>query len=320
MATRTSPITADATPTGHQTAIATRDGLHLLTATGDDHLFRRRAVTAVAGDGEAIWVLTDGSDLHRLDDDGTTHVARLDHGVGTCLRVPDGSIWIGGDDARLWRVDGSTIEEVASFLHAPTREKWSTPWGGPPSVFSIDTHGPDLYVSVHVGGILRTSDDGGSWSPTIEIDDDVHQVAVDPNGTVWAATGRRGLAQSDDRGQTWRYHTSGLHATYLLAVAAGASDVLVAASSGHAAGDGVLYRFDGLAFTPCPLDSGDRLDGAIGPRQIAGVGDSFVVASPNGGVHTSRDGGRSWTRILHGVRGVNEVAMLAGEPMTGGRA
>jgi hypothetical protein len=167
--------------------------------------------------------------------------------------------------------------------------------------------GTDLYVSVHVGGIMR-SGDGASWMPTIDLHDDVHQVAVGPDGPVWAATGMRGLAESNDRGATWRYHTQGLHATYLLALAIVDDAVLVGASSGHAGRDGAVYRFDGSEFTRA---SGlpDRLGGAVGPRQLAGAGDEAVVALPDGDVFASSDGGRSWTRLMEGVRGVSEVTL-----------
>ena len=63
---------------------------------------------------------------------------------------------------------------------APTRAEWHTPWGGPPSVFSMASLGDDLFVSVHVGGILRSSDGGQSWEATIDLHEDVHQVVADP--------------------------------------------------------------------------------------------------------------------------------------------
>ena len=150
-------------------------------------------------------------------------------------------------------------------------EEWHTPWGGPPAVFSMASDGTDLYVSVHVGGILRSAD-GGSWVPTIDLHDDVHQVAVGADATVWAATGRRGLAESRDRGRTWQYHTEGLHARYLLTVATVGDGVLVGASSGHAGRDGAIYRFDGRRFERCRGLPGD-LHGAVGPRQLAADGD-----------------------------------------------
>ena len=47
------------------------------------------------------------------------------------------------------------------------------------------SHGDDLYVSVHVGGVLHSADDDGrTWRATIDLHDDVHQVVVDDAGTA----------------------------------------------------------------------------------------------------------------------------------------
>ena len=128
-------------------------------------------------------------DLHRLTGATVEHVASLGGGAsGICLTTHGGTVWVGGDSARLWRLDGDEFDEVRSFREAPTQPDWHTPWGGPPDVFSMASDGTDLYVSVHVGGILRSAD-GAAWTPTIDLHDDVHQVAVGPDGAVWAATG-----------------------------------------------------------------------------------------------------------------------------------
>src|SRR5205085_10971930 len=118
-----------------------------------------------------------------------------------------------------------------------------------------------------VGGILRSSDGGATWSDTIDLHVDVHEVVVDPSGTVWAATGERALAESRDRGQTWDFHSDGLHATYSLAVAVTNAGVLAGVSSGHAAHDGAVSMFDGSRFEPV-AGLPARFDGAVGPRQI----------------------------------------------------
>ena len=284
--------------------VATAGGLR--RAAGLD-LFEGERVTAVHADADALWVLVGKRDLYRLDGDSPELVASLEEAAGTCLGSHDGSMWIGGDRAALWFLRDGRLERVSSFDVAPTHEEWHTPWGGPPAVFSMASDGTDLYVSVHVGGILRSAD-GTSWTPTIDLHDDVHQVAVGPDGTVWAATGMRGLAESNDRGETWRYHTEGLHATYLLAVAVVNDAVLVGASSGHAGRDGAVYRFDGSGFARA---SGlpDQLDGAVGPRQLAGAGDHAVVALPDGDVFISDDGGRNWAAVMSDVGAVSEVVL-----------
>jgi len=270
-----------------------------------------RPVTSVALDGAVVYALVDGVELHRIDGDRVDRIARLTDGAGTAIHVYRGALWIGGTSAGLWRLDGTELTPVDSFLTAPTRPEWSAPWGGPPAVYSFASRGDDLYVSVHVGGIMRTSDQGRTWEATSDLHDDVHQVTAGPNGTLWAATGRRGLASSTDRGRTWSYHRDGLHATYLLTVAATGDQVLVGASSGPRASDGVIYRFDGEAFEPVGRPLPDELHGAVGPRRLAAAGHHAAVATPDGSLYVSTDGGHSWHRHLDDLDRVTEIAVAA---------
>src|SRR5205085_4798127 len=111
-------------------------------------------------------------------------------------------------------LDGGGNEPVPSFDEVEGRDAWHQPHGGPPAVrTSVADNEGRLYVNVHVGGIVRSDDDGRSWQPTIDIDNDVHQVATVPSqpGRIVAATAR-GLATSDDYGKTWRILDDGLHA------------------------------------------------------------------------------------------------------------
>jgi hypothetical protein len=292
----------------HRPAVGTADGLRLL---GDDGpaLLDGASVTAVHADGADLWVLVAGRELYRVVGERAELIASLEGKArATCVATHGGAVWVGGDLAGLWRLESGTLADVASFHDAPTRADWHTPWGGPPSVFSMASDGTDLYVSVHVGGILRTTD-GETWAATIDLHDDVHQVALGPDGAVWAATGYRALAESRDRGETWRYHSAGLHGRYLLAVAPVADGVLVGASSGHSARDGALYRFDGDRFHRAH-GLPDDLRGAIGPRKIAAIGEHAVVALPDGSVHASHDGGREWTPLASGPSEVNEVVLV----------
>ena len=266
------------------------------------------SITSIHPDDEGFWALVARRDLYRIVDGESELVASLDEPSGGVIGVHGGTVWVGGDDARVWRLDGAGLAEVTSFQEAPTHGEWHTPWGGPPDVFSFASDGTHLYVSVHVGGIVRTTD-GSAWTPTIDLHDDVHQVAVAADGTLWAATGMRGLAESRDHGATWRYHTRGLHATYALAVAPLPHGALVAVSSGHAAKDGGLYRFDGERFVRCAgLPS--ELHGAVGPRQLATAGDRAAVALPNGELYVSDDRGVAWTRVAEGLRSARDLTFL----------
>jgi hypothetical protein len=275
-------------------AVATARGL--VAPSGRLEALDGSAITAVHTSGEVTWALVGARQLYRLEGTRRRFIAELDDVAATCVVAHRGDVFVGGADARLWRLDDGVLEPVESFLAAPTRDRWYTPWGGPPDVYSMASFGDDLYVSVHVGGIMRSSDGGRTWEPTVDLEVDVHEVVADAGGGLWAATGMRGLAHSIDRGVTWSYHCRGLHAKYLLAVAATSDSVLVGASSGPFADDGAMYRFADGRFERC-TDLPTDLDGAISPRHIAARGDLAVVALPGGDVHASADSGRSWSLI-----------------------
>ena len=65
---------------------------------------------------------------------------------------------------------------------------------GPPLGIRSVTATPDgvLLVNVHVGGIVRSSDGGITWQPTIDIDTDVHQVCAHPTDPRMVGRGLRG--------------------------------------------------------------------------------------------------------------------------------
>ena len=290
-ATATATTTQDAPATEPFVLVAAQDGLHHGSRPAE-HLVGRAVNAVTATDPAAAWVLVDGTDVVRVTPERTEDIARLTDGRGLCIHLHRGTVFVGGKDARLWRLEGGDLVRVASFDHAPTRDQWTTPWGGPPDVFSMATHGDDLYVSVHVGGVLHSDDDGRSWRATIDLHDDVHQVVVDRDGTVWAATGRRGLARSTDQGRTWQYLTAGLHATYLLSLAVTDAGVLVSAQSGHAGPDTAVYllageRFDPVDGLPVPLPG-------VSPGHLAASGATAALVADDGGVHLSHDGGRTW--------------------------
>ena len=153
---------------------------------------------------------------------------------------------MGTTGAGLWRwTDGGPVR-VESFERMPGRDGWYTPWGDPPDTRSIaeDAGGP-LYVNVHVGGVARSTDGGASWSPTIDVDADVHQVVAHETcpGYVFAAAAE-GLWVSADGGDSWATETEGLHARYCRAVALTDDAALVSASTGPGGRRAALYRLD----------------------------------------------------------------------------
>jgi len=224
--------------------VGTADGLYELGARERRHL-NGHEITALAGDGGGWWALVDGGTLWRSPGDGSWEkVADLQDGPGTCLGVTRAGLLVGTAGAHLLHLDGRRLVRVEEFEQVEGRKEWHTPWGDPPDTRSISAdQAGGVYVNVHVGGVVRSTDGGRSWRPTLDIDADVHQVLAHPTRAhaVFAAAAV-GLGMSDDAGDSWRFETEGLHARYLRAVAVAGDHLLVSASTGPGGKRAALYR------------------------------------------------------------------------------
>ena len=293
--------------------IGTAEGLHEL---GDREAtaFAGREVTALAvEDGPGVWALLDGRVLVRREGNGPWQElgALPDTVEGTCLAATPGGLLVGTVGAGLWCWTGGHPVRVESFDRMPGREAWYTPWGDPPDTRSIAADaGGRLYVNVHVGGVARSTDGGASWSPTIDVDADVHQVVAHATcpGYVFAAAAE-GLWISADGGDSWATETEGLHARYCRAVAVTGDAVLVSASTGPGGRRAALYRRDlaGDRFERCrdglPEWFGDNLD----THCLAAEGREVVLGTEDGVVHASTDGGRTFSVLAKGLPPVRAV-------------
>lgn len=268
-------------------------------------------VTAlVRGDG-GLWAVTDGSRIWRLEDRAWREAGASGDVSLVCLLPTDGDVYLGAAEARLLRLEDGAPQPVGSFDGAPGRDTWYTPWGGPPDVRSLAAgRTGTLYVNVHVGGILRSDDRGGSWVPTIDVDADVHQVAVHPGEaeTVLAATAR-GLAVSADAGRSWAFHTEGLHAPYCRAVAALEDAVLVSASVGPFGGRAALYRFADGSFERCAEGLPEWFGDNINTHCLDAGGRRAAFGTSDGNVYASRDAGRTWDQVAEGLAPVTALVL-----------
>jgi hypothetical protein len=298
-----------------QALIGTSEGLHELGAR-EATAFAGREVTALAMDaGPGVWALLESRILARREaDGGWREVGALPDGVeGTCLGATRSGLLVGTTGAGLWRWTDGGPARVEAFERMPGRDGWYTPWGDPPDTRSLaEDAGGTLYVNVHVGGVARSTDGGASWSPTIDVDADVHQVTAHPAraGHVFAAAAE-GLWISTDGGDSWTTETEGLHARYCRAVAVTAGAVFLSASTGPGGRRAALYRRDlaGDRFERChdglPEWFGDNLDTYC----LAVSGPVVVLGTENGVVHTSADGGRTFSVLSKGLPPVRAVVL-----------
>jgi photosystem II stability/assembly factor-like uncharacterized protein len=297
--------------------VATDDGLHLVHGEGTtpaDDLAGRR-VLALAMDGERAWAIVDRRELWRSADGlRWSRAATVPGRNATCLAATRAGLWVGTARAHLLRLEHDRLVPVPSFDDAEGRDAWYTPWGAPADVRSISA-GADgtIYVNVHVGGVLRSTDGGAGWRPTLDIEQDVHQVLASASrpGLVLVAAAA-GFGMSRDGGDTWQWDNTGLHAHYCRAVALGEGAVLVSASTGHQGRRAAVYRrpfAEPEPFERCraglPEWFGDNVDTAC----LAALGSTVVIGSEGGCVFLSSDGGQRWQEVAKGLAPVRAVAL-----------
>lgn len=277
--------------------IGTSDGLYELEKPAG---LEGRTVTALAAEGPRLWAIADGTSLVRsANGGGWESVADVEGHRGQCvLPLDEADALVGTSEARLMRLRGARLEPVASFDNVEGRDRWYTPWGGPPDTRSLTraTSGR-TFANVHVGGIVR-SDGGEAWEPAgISVDSDVHQVLAHPSRpNVVLAACAYGLAVSDNGGDAWTFETEGLHASYCRAVAVSAETILVSASRGHRGEQAAVFRLigSGREFERCRDGLPEWFDDNVDTHCLAAGEGTVALGTTDGSVYVSTDDGATW--------------------------
>jgi hypothetical protein len=280
--------------------VGTASGVRELGPRPSTALEGRDVTAAVAAGGEA-WAVLDGRAVWHREGDGAWQEACVVEGARATWLFPAAiGLLVGTAEAHLLVLRDGHVERVEAFDAAPGRADWYTPWGGPPDTRSISGNADALYVNVHVGGIVRSTDRGQTWQPTIDVDADVHQVLLDPRSGLLLAATAGGLATSADGGETWQFATAGLHARYQRAVAVADGTVLASASTGPSGRQAAVYRRP-LAgdepFERCRAGLPDWFGANIDTGCLAAAGPAAAFGTADGEVFVSEDAGQSWRRL-----------------------
>jgi hypothetical protein len=290
-----------------------RDGLIAITGVNSKHELQGHAVRSLASDGKGgALAVVDGRMLHQRNASGAWRTLAVSESELSCSVTASGKIYVGTDDAEILRLDASgNFERLPGFAAVPGRETWYAGTAlidgkvlGPPlgiRSMTATCNGAVLLANVHVGGIPRSTDGGATWHPTIDIEEDVHEVrAHDTRPDVVAAAAATGLCISRDGGKTWTVEREGLHAPYCSAVAFAGTDVLVAASEDPFSAQGGIYRrpLDGSG-PLLPVGGGlpKWLDRGVDTAGIATHASTLALADRGGNLYLSEDTGRTWSRI-----------------------
>jgi photosystem II stability/assembly factor-like uncharacterized protein len=275
-----------------------------------------RAVTALVRCGKRISAIVDGHGLWEAHDgDAWRERAAISGPAATCLAATPSGLILGTEEAHLARFVDGPVMPVDSFETVEGRDKWYTPWGDPADVRSIAI-GADgaIYVNVHVGGVVRSRDDGQSWTPTVDIEADVHQVLAHPTSSeIVLVASAEGFGVSRDGGEHWDFSTSGLHAHYLRAVAVSDGTVLISASTGPRGRRSAIYRktLDGRdRFERCRDDLPEWFDDNIDTACLAASGPLVVFGTDDGRVFGSPDSGARWELLASELPRVRCVTIV----------
>ncbi len=281
--------------------------------------------------------------VHASADGGRTW-ERRDNGLAVrnvgCLasaRLPRGvRLYAGTEPAHLFCSDdlGLNWRELPALRSVPRVPWWFSP--APPFLphtkhITIDPEDPNtLYVSIEVGGLLKSADSGETWQEVPSEFMDVHRAVIDPRDTnhMYTPAGPQPPADVDglwvtlDGGSTWerlttKGHEMGGYLEGLVLRPQQPETMFMGASvrvprewlDTHFAGSSIARSRDG-GRTWEVLRNGlpDRLPSSIEALCLEDWGESCSVfaGTTDGEVFSSDDGGDHWSPIISGLAPISK--------------
>ena len=218
------------------------------------------------------------------------------------------------DEAAMARLSSShDVERLIGFDNVPGRDGWFG--NGPPlhiRAVTTTADGTAIMAAVHVGGIPRSLDGGATWTPTIPVEYDVHEVRAHASSPLVAAATAVGLCVSGDNGRNWRVIAEGLEITNSLAVAVLAEEVLFSIQDGPFADRSQIYRWPINAKRPELVRQGlpAWLKGKVDTGHIAANAGRAAVVNGGGDLWLSSEGSTGWSLIATGLHDAFAVQIV----------
>lgn len=220
-----------------------------------------------------------------LDDLGNLYVMDL-------IALSDGSLLV-----------GTSFDGI--FRSADLGEHWTRVKMGGAMAFAEGPSGT-VYASTYsdetfVGGLVRSTDHGLTWTPIAWTGSRVNKLLVDVDGRVYASH-TQGVAFSTDQGSSWRSSNTGSRYHAVNAMHVRPDGTVLAAGDDFGFVDAGLHRStdQGLTwsrFYVVPTSS-YASDIAETPGGILYHSTFTASGTVDGGLYRSTDGGTSWTRRI----------------------
>jgi len=289
--------------------VATGSGCRAFTDAGEGRTeLAGRHVCAVAPEvAGTCLAAVDRQEIWRRDASGAwAKVATA--GINLQSLTSVGGVIFGGgmDEAVMVRIAASgKPERLKGFDNTPGRSEWFG--NGPPlgvRSLTATADGAALLAAVHVGGIPRSSDRGETWTPTVPVMFDVHEVSAHSSLTnIVVAAAAVGLCVSQDGGRDWNVLSEGLETKSSLAVAVLDKEAIFSIQDGPFARRSQVWRWriggerveqvrDGLP---------EWLEGKVDTAHITARGGRAAIVDGGGNLWLSRAGSTGWERITSGL-------------------
>ena len=304
----------------------------------------------IAGAMSYFW----GPALRRTDDNGATWVeeapiafaktddaslARIWHLQPDPFR-PD-VVWAGCEPTSVWRSDdgGRTFALNRGLWDHPHHKDWGPGFGGAAVHTLVPRPDGSLVLAMSTGGVYRSFDEGGSWTPANkgitadflpgeapEYGQCVHRIAMDAsNSDVLYAQNHGGVFRSDDGGVQWTSIADGLPSDFGFTMLAhpttpGTAWVIpIDGEAGRIPPEGRLrmYRTNDYGATWTPSDDLPDLAWNTVLRDAAGVcanqdgSASIAFGTRDGCVYVSENDGHSFAEIIRHLPDVLSVRVTS---------
>jgi hypothetical protein len=252
---------------------------------------------------QTVLAVVNGNEFWIRDLSGTwVHQQTLNASL-SALSLCGNDIIAATSEPALISIDPSGIvERLDGFDKIEGRAEWFAQ-GPPIHVRSVTTSADSkaILVAVHVGGIPRSTDGGKTWTPTIAIMDDVHEVRAHPSrAEVAAAVTAYGLILSKDAGQSWTLLADGPEVTHGLALTILPDQILFSVQEDPFAKRSQIWRhrFEGGAVIEQVRDGlPEWLEGKVDTSQMTSSNNCAAFVDGSGKLWFSPNDASNWKPI-----------------------